>query len=801
MAACGGGSGPKTSNTSPVSNTVSSSSSTPSSSSMTSSSSSSFEDERKSFETSEYYSNWGLAKINASAAYARGATGEGTLIGIMDSGVDASHQELDSVNKFTSDSYFSYQTRFPNTEEKRHGTHVSGIAVGDKDGSGMHGVAFDAQLFFISIELSAPPEEYDPVTIDETVDFTEIDNAWSQLEDFFVQREVTVVNGSFGYQGNINDYEEENLRYAFPKTIEVLAQANKPDYDKTIFVWSAGNGGGYADEGVDFSSPEVFGGMAYLLPELQSHSVAVVSIDSTGEISSFSNLCGVAKDYCIAAPGRFIYSAYSQDSPINDDYASFSGTSMAAPHVTGAIALLADYFRGQLGNHEILQRLFVTANKSGIYSDSSIYGQGLLDLDAATSPVGNTSMIASNGLVNFSFTEDSTTLKNLLPVVGDGWFFALRDKEIAIFDELDAPFFRYLTWSFKENLPSIRWMSSYQSNAYKRVIETDEDVSEDTRLTLGLSVNNFGDHNYSKSLWPTDQRKLRYFSLKKELKEDSFYFIGHGLSPSIYFGQNYSNRHLRNKFIGSGDYENPYFNFVKDGSFIGGGLRLSDSSRVSGSLFKGFHVDKEIIEDSEINSSGLTLEYLLDLRKSLFSFQGGFLKENSSLLGSSFNGGYGSIDYSETFFSGFNTSLNLSKANLIAAFFIGKTEPNLKNLGLISDLGDFKSSSFSLGLHIDRYSNGRNSFGINISQPLRIDNGIASFLLPMGRNKSKEIVFKEIKENIRPSGRELNLQFFYEILLPNGNLFTRFGLTKDKGHIKRNNPEPFFEITLQIKLI
>ena len=69
---------------------------------------------------------------------------------------------------------------------------------------------------------------------------------------------------------------------------------------------------------------------------------------------------------------------------------------MAAPHVSGGIALLADYFDGQLGNTEILERLFATANKSGIYANSEIYGQGLLDLDAATKPSGTT-MIATIG--------------------------------------------------------------------------------------------------------------------------------------------------------------------------------------------------------------------------------------------------------------------------------------------------------------------------------------------------------------------------------------------------------------------
>ena len=298
----------------------------------------------------EYQQQHGLEMINASSAYARGATGRGTIIGIMDSGVDTSHQELDGDNKLLSESYLVYQSRSPTTDEKRHGSHVAGIALGERDGSGIHGVAFDAQLFFISIELGTAGDTYEPATIDSSVDYTGIDNSWSQLEAEFINKNVTVVNGSFGYQGNINDYTEENIRASFPKTLEVFAQENKPDEDKTIFVWAAGNGGGYADQGVDYSSPEVFGGLAYLIEELRGITAAVVSIDQDGSISSFSNRCGVAKDYCLAAPGRSILSVYAEDSPTTDSYGRGSGTSMAAPHVSGGIALLADYFDGQLGN-------------------------------------------------------------------------------------------------------------------------------------------------------------------------------------------------------------------------------------------------------------------------------------------------------------------------------------------------------------------------------------------------------------------------------------------------------------------
>ena len=91
-----------------------------------------FDSDKLAYEESpEYTRQYGLAMINASSAYARGATGRGSIIGIMDSGVDTSHQELNGYNKLLSESYLAYQDRSPNTDEKRHGSHVAGIAVGE----------------------------------------------------------------------------------------------------------------------------------------------------------------------------------------------------------------------------------------------------------------------------------------------------------------------------------------------------------------------------------------------------------------------------------------------------------------------------------------------------------------------------------------------------------------------------------------------------------------------------------------------------------------------------------------------
>ena len=738
--------------------------------------------------------------INASSAYARGATGAGAIIGIMDSGVDTSHQELDGAFKLTSDSYLEYASRSPTTEEKRHGTHVSAIALGERDGSGMHGVAFDAQLFFISIELGTAGEEYEPATIDSTVDYSAIDNSWSTLESYFIDRQVTVVNGSFGYQGNINDYTAENIRQAFPLTIDVLAQSGTADADKTIFVWAAGNGGGYADQGVDYSSPEVFGGLAYLITELSTHSVAVVSVDPDGTISSFSNLCGVAKDYCLAAPGRSITSAYAEDAPNNSYYAPFSGTSMAAPHVSGGIALLADYFDDQLGNTEILNRLFQTANKTGIYADSSIYGQGLMDLDAATKPSGQTMIAVTSSLEGLQHTELGTSIGSLGPAFGDAFINVMSNKNLVVFDQLGAPFLKKLDSTLLSKMPSLAWLSLQQSNPSQRVLEVKTNPNRSTELLFGLASNGYGEHDLFMSLWAKNDKKLKYFSLKKELSESSFYFFGKGLSPSLFFGNNEINTSFSNTFDGSFNYGSPFLDFASSGSFIGGGIKIGNEASFSGVYFKGNHKEEEMNIIKIPSTSGMLLEYKENFNDSMMSFQVGLLKEPDSFLGSSFSGGYGSIDETLTYFSGFQASHAFSEFYVAGSIFYGETRTDLLETGLIKSLNKFTSSSYNLGIFKKSVFNSFDSMGFKITQPLRLEESNIKLSIPVRRTKYREVLFEVYDLGLTPSGREIRAEFIYQRPIPRGNLFTSFGYIKDQGHMSSDKVEPYIAANWQFYL-
>ena len=188
--------------------------------------------------------------------------------------------------KVQSGSYLNYSNYTPTTKQKRHGTAVSSIAIGRRadDGSPMHGVAFDAKVFFIAVQLGSAPEDYDPVDLGDSSgggspDYSGIDNFYDQVFEIFIDNGVDVINNSFGYTGTIIEYTEEQLRTNFPNTIERISQTNVLDANKTLFVWAAGNTGQYAAQGADYSSPDVFPGMAYYLTELQGHSLAVVSVD------------------------------------------------------------------------------------------------------------------------------------------------------------------------------------------------------------------------------------------------------------------------------------------------------------------------------------------------------------------------------------------------------------------------------------------------------------------------------------------------------------------------------------------
>jgi hypothetical protein len=134
------------------------------------------------------------------------------------------------------------------------------------------------------------------------------------------------------------------------------------------------------------------------------------------------------------------------------------GTSMAAPHAAGALAALKSMFPN-LSYLQIRDRLLFTANRSGAYADAATYGQGLMDLEAASSPVGGVSVPTS-----------ATATGSVAPVAGSGIEFqpgALRavgmQPLVLVVDNYQrAPFWMSAQAFFREATPRLldrQWAS------------------------------------------------------------------------------------------------------------------------------------------------------------------------------------------------------------------------------------------------------------------------------------------------------------------------------------------------------
>ncbi len=404
---------------------------------------------------SEFQAQWGLETINAHRAHAaleakygrRVRPGTGVTVGFLDDGIDRNHPEFSGVA--------ITETIIQSGGSRSHGTSVASVIAAQSNGRGFVGVAPGAAIEMGAISFGIAPTYYTPISL---TNLAAADAGFERNLKTMFARDVDILNLSIGYSGIIENYSEGDLRTYFPKTIAAQAQAGAGE--KRILVWAAGNhnnalctsgtpncsSGGY----ITASSPSITAGLAARISELASHSIAVVALNQAGTIAGFSNRCGIAQNICIAAPGVDIVAAEAGSTGSR----TVNGTSFSAPMVAGGLALMKHFFRGQLSNTELVTRLYATANKTGIYSNRSIYGQGLMDLGAAVSPVGGTSITTGTRVGDAGHFTQITHLTTG-SAFGDGLSRALADREIVAFDSLGSPFWFDLPAFTQNRTPSL----------------------------------------------------------------------------------------------------------------------------------------------------------------------------------------------------------------------------------------------------------------------------------------------------------------------------------------------------------
>ncbi|MDA8002372.1 MAG: S8 family serine peptidase, partial [Alphaproteobacteria bacterium] len=361
-------------------------------------------------ESPEFQNTWHLKRINAHKAYARGATGEGEIVGIIDASIHLENYEFAGDGKIVAanpvTTLGNKDPRFRTQYFETHGTQVASVAVGARGGASIpnrevQGVAYNSKLAFWEYSNSIPIE--------------------AASIKFFNGHGAAIVNVSLSNDRSIDDYTKNEARKEWSAELAALTQTGIDDADKIIFVLGTGND--------RHASPALPGGLGVHFPELRGHVLAVTGVNELGE--QVYNKCGKAKAFCLAAPAKNIWTGSMQrkeqkndptrkkptrkqcrrpprpSTCINPDFfftsdevkssvEEKSGTSFATPQVSGALALMRQFFSDeaggtrsyQLGNTELVARLLHTANRTGEYADSDKFGHGLLDLDAATKPYG-----------------------------------------------------------------------------------------------------------------------------------------------------------------------------------------------------------------------------------------------------------------------------------------------------------------------------------------------------------------------------------------------------------------------------
>ena len=321
---------------------------------------------------------WALDRIGADASW-QVATGAGTTIAVVDSGIDVDHPDLRDKIDGTTDCVG--QDDAPGgcldgagADDAGHGTHVAGIAAASTDNrEGIAGVAPGARLLAVRVLANSCPPGSDSGAACEAQG-TESDVAegirWA------ADRGADVINLSLG------------------SVTQAVVGPGQAFADALAYAWDRG------------AIPVLVAGNDLLLPGsiVDVPAVIVSATDRDDTRASYSSGVGSVR-WAVAAPGGESDDAASCEAPTpngilstffrpaadgqgTSGYACVAGTSMAAPHVAGALAVLRS---AGLGPQEAVERLLATATDLGPAGPDSTFGAGRIDMAAAVeglSPTG-----------------------------------------------------------------------------------------------------------------------------------------------------------------------------------------------------------------------------------------------------------------------------------------------------------------------------------------------------------------------------------------------------------------------------
>ena len=641
----------------------------------------------------EFQGQIGLAMTKAAHAYARGLTGEDIRIGFTDTGLDPTHAEFSETRIYLKN-HQAYGDTTPSAAQLSHGTSVASIAAGRRgSGAGMHGVAYEADIGMYALALTSDGN----LTINDDI----LNAGLTQLAN----QKTQIYNHSWGmniqFDPSLAGTQRRLMQLEYGQSVQTMID------HQGIHVWSAGNEGG--------NQVSATSGLPFYFEDLRGRVVVAVAVDDKGQIGMDSNRCGAAKTFCLAAPGgmtpdsdKFVKAAKAEES-----YHFVVGTSFAAPHVTAALALMRELFGDQLSDKELVSRLLKTATKTGIYADSDIYGQGLLNIEAATNPVGPAHILAGGHKIKiddsgFNFAH-----------IDDDLLQQLRRRKIIIHDSFDAPFSVPLA-VFDQSTKRARQLAVAAPTPKASTPHARYDLSGLSAKTFGQTFEKIFEHSYVQT-W-AHEHPAAVASLTAPLMQTSVDQSAH--VPTM---------------------TSPYLTFAGEG-FVGQ-LHHDDLA------ITAFLTQSDMPADTDYQF-GVTAQFNHMTDGFSWSLQAGAMFEENAWLGNRGNGVFSTQGFGQNLFMGFGGVMTLGRGwSSGLGVYLGQTQHHqAKSAFKGAQLDDATGFAFE---HMMWRRIGQGYFYTRLAQPLRYETGRLSLTLPVRRLAGGGQISENMHFDLTPTSRQI----------------------------------------------
>jgi subtilase-type serine protease len=660
----------------------------------------------------------------ADKAHARGTTGRGQTVAVIDSGVRATHQELSG--KIVGG--WNYLTRSANVADANgHGTHVASIVAGRKDGLGTFGIAPDANImpFVVAGANGAVVGGANNANIADAMRRASAAG-------------VRIINNSYGGATYAASFNRSIMQALGGDMIAAAMQVNRAG---GINVWATGNNGA--------ANPSWQAALPVTHTELRGSWVAVTAVAANKNIASYANRCGVAMNWCLAAPGTAVTAASIR---ADNQYTSMTGTSMAAPAVSGALALIMQLWP-HLTNAQALNILFNTADDLGAKGIDPIFGHGLLNVDRGTAPVGTLQLAmttrTSTGTVSAAasgFAPSSVVSASRLKSV---------DQDVMVMDEYERGYavgFGAFVGEKQRATPDLgQRYRAFRDGRAPIEIETRDGIFAFSFREN--EVGKAGDTDIEAATWGA---KMRFSGGEVSFASNPDH--GLGFQAKAAAADVWADRKAMAM---------PHFSFVSGGSSTAvtlGGQSLAFRFESFGGGVENSQGTK--LKDASV--SGFAGGVSVGVGSGRIGFNVGSMTEDGSILGSAGFGAFGEGIQSTTRFAGVSVEAPVTRTfALFGSGSMGMTE--IKGDGLLTG-GQLTTTGFAVGAVAKEVFRSNDNLSFGVSQPLRAESGTLKFNVPVARDVDGNVTRANFTANAGAEARQLDLQAAWSTQLQDGAL-------------------------------